>query len=541
MNTFQTTAFVCRSILAFALVGLTACASAPQGDRQPASERNFNNLVLLGRNQDAYAAKRMLIQSVKPKGTIDLAYFIIDDDPTSARLMEDLLAKADEGVRVRVLVDYFMSVRQIPTLLLLEKHPLIEVRRFRPPTPKLIAELEAQKIDSGKFLAGIMLTDKDRVLESVAASPLLPEIKEAVTKMKAFRGVEPGVAMQQLELPMVMGIARRMGELAPLVTELRTFLRRIHHKLLLVDDECFVMGGRNVSDEYHADLGDPLLRTRNYPFQDTDIAGCAAGNEQKRSFETLWNSPVATPITAANPGTGASRAASRERLERQAKGADRLGKLVLSRAAVPLPDSPGKLHENLIGDVLGPNTRGEHDITTAYLERIRKARNRIDIVSAYFCVDTANKEPRLNQLYEELIAAAKRGVDVNVYTNSIASTDLNMVNLVAFLKYRELLDAGVKILELGPGQGSLHTKSAAFDEDHLLVGSYNMDPRSHLYDTNNLLELRDPGGKRGLTRAFRQARIEALRWTPADPAQIEQIMTAKKREVELFRAVRELL
>jgi phosphatidylserine/phosphatidylglycerophosphate/cardiolipin synthase-like enzyme len=518
-------------ILSLLLLGGSASASSP---------KVYDRLALLARNQDAWAAKRQLIRSARPDGTIDLSYFIIDHDPTTAALVEELVAKADRGTRVRVLVDYFMSDTQLPTLLFLDKHPRIEVRRFRPPTERLVHELRVQGVDPDLFIGGLMKTDQKLILASVAGSPLKAALEEALARSRSYRDVTPEERLASLDAPALLAIARKVGELAPLVQELKTFLRRTHHKLLVVDSRCFVLGGRNLSDEYHADLGDRLLETRNYPFQDTDLAGCAPDDEQQRSFDRLWNSALAAKLATTSPGFGTVAPITAAELRDRAARAAHIARHPLT--ATILPPSEGRLLENLPAGVVSPAGRGAHDITTAYLERIRGAKKRIDIVTAYFCVDTANKDRRLNELYRALVSAARdRGVQVTVYTNSITSTDLNMVNLAAYGRYRELAEAGVRVVELAPGQGSLHTKAAAFDDDYLLVGSYNMDPRSHLYDTNNLLELHDPSASGALTSPFRRERIEALRWLPADLDAIDVILRAKGREAALFRAVRELI
>lgn len=533
------------STLFLTLISLSSCSwRQHEPERKLASEENhYTDLVLLGRNLDAYTAKRKLIQTVKPAGSIDLSYFIIDSDPTSATIMQDLLKKADEGVKVRILVDYFMSPKQVPMLLLLDQHKNIEVRRFRPPTPELITHLKAQVIDPKKFIAGIMYQQKSLLEESLAKSPLLPELMVAQEQVKKFRSVGPNEVPEAVEYPVLMGWARKLGELAPLVKELRTFLSRTHHKLLVVDDNCFVLGGRNLSDEYHSDLGDPLLRTRNYPFQDTDISGCTSGEEQKKSFSKLWNSPRSFRVNANEiEFQTTQKAMSRKDLDKTAEQAGHINKHVLSKSAIKLPDVNGSLYENLPVGILMNRTNAHHGITQAYIRRIQDARKRIDIVTAYFCQSTANKDPALNELYDSMIVAARdHKVAVTIYTNSITSTDLNMVNLVGFLKYRELIQAGVKIMELAPGQGSLHTKSAAFDDDYILIGSYNMDPRSHVYDSNNLLELSDPSEELGLGKKFRKARIDSLKWVPADLNMIDQIMKQKKNEVDMFRAVRDLI
>src|SRR5439155_176506 len=67
---------------------------------------------------------------------------------------------------------------------------------------------------------------------------------------------------------------------------------RMHNKLLVVDNEIGIVGGRNVGDEYFQ-VG------RDIDFGDYDVI--AAGpivNEISKTFDAFWNSPMAIPIEA---------------------------------------------------------------------------------------------------------------------------------------------------------------------------------------------------------------------------------------------------
>ena len=97
---------------------------------------------------------------------------------------------------------------------------------------------------------------------------------------------------------------------------------------------------------------------------------------------------------------------------------------------------------------------------------------------------------------------AKRaaGIEVDVLTNSLASTDAGNV-YAAYASYRpKLLEAGVKIYELKPNaarsksshfigssssSSSLHAKAMVVDDDHSFVGSMNLDPRSGNLNTED--------------------------------------------------------
>ena len=89
------------------------------------------------------------------------------------------------------------------------------------------------------------------------------------------------------------------------------------------------------------------------------------------------------------------------------------------------------------------------------------------------------------------------GVRVVLITNSLASTDVAVVH-AGYSKYRkDLLEAGVRLIEVKPhaakgeihktitgsSRASLHAKTFIIDRRYLFVGSLNLDPRSALLNT----------------------------------------------------------
>ena len=66
-----------------------------------------------------------------------------------------------------------------------------------------------------------------------------------------------------------------------------------------------------------------------------------------------------------------------------------------------------------------------------------------------------------------------------------------------------------------------------------------MDPRSEMFDTNNLIVMRDREGR--ATTAFRDARVKGLAWTRLTPESIRQLAAEAVQKSAQFRAVRQLL
>jgi cardiolipin synthase len=115
----------------------------------------------------------------------------------------------------------------------------------------------------------------------------------------------------------------------------------------------------------------------------------------------------------------------------------------------------------------------EHSLPVFYvtlLSAIRNAESRIWITSAYF-VPT-------HQEMEDLIAAARRGVDVRLMLPSESDSDLAL--RTGHSHYSDLLEVGVKIYEI---EGAiLHSKTATIDGVWSVVGSSNFDGRSVLFN-----------------------------------------------------------
>jgi cardiolipin synthase len=109
----------------------------------------------------------------------------------------------------------------------------------------------------------------------------------------------------------------------------------------------------------------------------------------------------------------------------------------------------------------------------ALMGAIINAQRQIYITNAYFVPDP--------QLVEELIAAARRGVDVRLVLPS--TTDSRSAAYAAHSHYTELLNGGVKIYERKAAL--LHAKTAVIDSVWSCVGSANLDWRSAV-DNNEL-------------------------------------------------------
>ncbi|MBU5647878.1 phospholipase D family protein, partial [Pluralibacter sp. S54_ASV_43] len=87
-------------------------------------------ILALDDSLDAFAARYRLAEMAER--TLDVQYYIWEDDMSGRLLFAVLLAAAKRGVHVRLLLDDNNTPGLDDTLRLLDAHPNIEVRLFNP-------------------------------------------------------------------------------------------------------------------------------------------------------------------------------------------------------------------------------------------------------------------------------------------------------------------------------------------------------------------------------------------------------------------------
>ena len=106
-----------------------------------------SGLSLLGDSVDALLARIVLAD--RAKYSIDLQYYLFHNDATGKLLAQHLIAAADRGVRVRVLLDDLHMAGNDEVLRALDGHPGLDIRLFNP-----LHERTASMWGMGKQFAG---------------------------------------------------------------------------------------------------------------------------------------------------------------------------------------------------------------------------------------------------------------------------------------------------------------------------------------------------------------------------------------------------
>jgi putative cardiolipin synthase len=347
--------------------------------------------------------------------SLDLQYYIWDADVSGHLLADRIIRAADRGVHVRVLLDDHGIVGRDTAIARLSAHPNIEIRAFNP-----------------------------------------------------FRN--------------------RRNPLSDFLTDPSRANRRAHNKVMIADNTIAIVGGRNIADHYFGVHGES-----NFRDLDTVAVGPVV-REASAVFDDFWNSDFAVPYEAFvdTPPT---------RADADAAIAEMRAKMTNERLPYPIDEEVDGLKAEMqdVRDSLiwapvqvlyDPPEKAEdkasHDIFSVLDALVSNAQKEVLIENAYFV-------PRDHGV--ELVAGLHaRGVRVRVLTNSLASNDLLAVHS-GYQKYRDdMLENGVEIYELRPdssmeqlswsglpslkSRAGLHAKAMVIDRRYVVVGSYNLDPRS---------------------------------------------------------------
>jgi cardiolipin synthase len=160
-----------------------------------------------------------------------------------------------------------------------------------------------------------------------------------------------------------------------------------------------------------------------------------------------------------------------------AKWAEATGELLTGERFLPLDGANATSAEGAAGAsdaalVYSPPLTGSTTAERLIALSIASAQRRLYIANAYFIPDA--------DFVQLLVAAAGRGVDVRVLTNS-AQTDIRTTWLAGRSRYETLLAAGVRIYEYRTT--TMHAKTLVVDGAWSAVGTMNFDNRSLAYNS----------------------------------------------------------
>jgi phosphatidylserine/phosphatidylglycerophosphate/cardiolipin synthase-like enzyme len=273
--------------------------------------------------------------------------------------------------------------------------------------------------------------------------------------------------------------------------DLRSGIASNHDKLVIVDGEWVITGGRNISSHYFAHVED-----EKEAYRDTDvlIRGGDVPAQAKRAFDEEFVKPINHAVKKDLLGNWVSRAMDLELARRvmhrhmSGDGIADPGEVALGKRLAPLNLEVSK-YVRLTGYAGFTPFRGERAYPVLMLDKhsLREDRRNDITASLEKLIDAASFEVLIQNPYVILTKTARaclkrasdRGVKVIINTNSPESTDSLLTQAMFVREWKNVLHEiqGLRIYAI-KGDNKLHAKVFVIDRKISVIGTYNMDPLS---------------------------------------------------------------
>lgn len=322
---------------------------------------------------------------------------------------------------------------------------------------------------------------------------LLDDMQKRNDKVMAAVNAHPNIEIRLFN-PHQYRSARLFG----FATDFDRLNRRMHNKSLIADSVSAVVGGRNIGNEYFSFESE-------VSFGDFDLLLYGEAVQQTADqFDLYWNSVYAVPMEWIHPGSDKITDAAIEKrvdeLQLEEKFSE--GKYSFSNLDMYQELKNGKLNlywgkGEVWFDLPDKVATHESQLISYLSDLLESIEHSFVLISPYFVPTEAGTQA--------LTKAAKRGMDITIITNSLASNDVFAVH-GWYAKYREqLLKSGIELWEIkasakldskwsltGSSKASLHAKAMLIDKKTLFVGSMNWDPRSAKLNTEMAVVIEHP-------------------------------------------------
>ncbi len=292
---------------------------------------------------------------------------------------------------------------------------------------------------------------------------------------------------------------------------------RMHNKLFIVDGSAVIIGGRNVASNYFDDSAE-------MNFSDTDVLFIGKlAQDALGSFEEYFSYHKSIPVDVFpnhnNPKELedlVNNIVAKSAYYHQEKEIfnEAVKIFIESYNAKKFPIYWG--NARLIADSPKKAEGGEQvsPIIDALDGLWKETKKSIYVSAAYFV-------PGKNGT-ENLIKGAKSGIDINILTNSLSSTDATVV-YSGWDRYRddlirngvniyEFRNEGYKVYNRHNSGASLHSKTIVVDDKISWIGSFNLDGRSAIYNTEVIAAFFNEDFAKILRQAMEKDMSEYVSW-----------------------------
>ncbi|WP_394373532.1 phospholipase D family protein [Acinetobacter parvus] len=408
---------------------------------QPLQEQHpeLTGYLVLFEPLEALSARLRLID--KAEKTLDLQYYIWDNDKVGALALHALIRAADRGVRVRLLIDDNNAKSTEGIFLALAQHPNIEVKLFNPYRFR-------------KYRALDMILDLKRINRRMHNKSFIADHQVALiggrNMTNQYYNVSDNYQFSDVDV-MLLGTA--VKDIS------HSFDEYWNHEYAYKVQEVVKQSAHHLSYEsLKRQLDEHYKRVTVQNYLDLTSNSQAIDSLMSRDIQLDW---VKAEVVKDSPDKIKSKAKKKEHLNFQ---------------LIQHLEQPEK-NVDLISAYFVPEKKGAKMLTDLAKDGVKvrvltnsfKA-NDVAVVHAFYGKYRQNLLEHGVQLYEFLPALNKNDLDKNT----------------------EDLAKKAKVSIKGLSRSSLHAKLMALDEKQVFIGSFNFDPRSAYLNTEIGVLLNSP-------------------------------------------------
>ena len=468
-------------------------ALAPQSDsalvrtaRASSPDPALSGVRLLPLGSYSLDARLQLIQ--RARHSLDLQYYVLDNDHSGRLVLAGLADAAARGVRVRLLVDDLYTTHSQALLAELAARPGAQVRLFNP----FMAARDSGL--AGRFAGNLLHL---RRLNHRMHNKLL--VADGAMAVTGGRNIADDYFQRGTQQNFVDMDALLVGPVVPQLSA--SFDQYWNSPVVWPLAEVVAMAPPAIPSAL-------LQAVRQGAAPDSTADAALSTAPALPEVDALGYGPIGDDLDAG-----------------------RLG-LIWGQALV-LSDPPDKLARDA-------DQAWADSLAYQALMKIWTARQEVTITSPYLIPGPLG--------IAAFQALGQRQVKVTVLTNSLAATDEPLVH-TGYARYRpQLIDAGVELYELSPSRtqkstrlglfgssvGRLHAKTAVVDGDKSFIGSMNLDPRSRTQNTELGVFFESPELAREMLRVIRISRTQnAYRVRHGSSGQLQWVAVDDERETVL--------
>ena len=408
---------------------------------QPLQEQHpdLTGYLVLFEPLEALATRLSLID--KAEKTLDLQYYIWDNDKVGALALHALIRAADRGVKIRLLIDDNNAKSTEGIFLALAQHPNIEVKLFNPYRFR-------------KYRALDMILDLKRINRRMHNKSFIADHQVALiggrNMTNQYYNVSDNYQFSDVDVMLVGTAVKDISH---------SFDEYWSHEYAYKVQEVVKQSAHHLSYEsLKRQLDEHYERVTVQNYLDLTSNSQAIDSLMSRDIQLDW---VKAEVVKDSPDKIKSKAKKKEHLNFQ---------------LIQHLEQPEK-NVDLISAYFVPEKKGAKMLTDLAKDGVKvrvltnsfKA-NDVAVVHAFYGKYRQNLLEHGVQLYEFLPALNKNDLDKNT----------------------EDLAKKAKVSIKGLSRSSLHAKLMALDEKQVFIGSFNFDPRSAYLNTEIGVLLNSP-------------------------------------------------